>query len=98
MQRLLFNEGQDVVDPSARLTPVVSAVGVTRPAESPAAAWKSLGGTFVAQASEGKLLEVVGTLESPRRLAGRLHRRQQQRDKNADDCYHDQQLDQRKTV
>ena len=45
-----------------------------------------------------ELLEVVLALRLPRGLAGRLHRRQQQRDQDADDRNHHQQFHQRKTV
>ena len=43
------------------------------------------------------LLQVVDALAPPRRLAGRLHGRQQQRDQHADDGDHHEQLDQRET-
>ena len=55
-------------------------------------------GTFEVEATERQLLEVVCTLGTPRRLAGRLHGRQQERNEDADDGDHHQQFDQRKTV
>ena len=97
VQRLLLDIGQDVVDPSARLAPVVPAVGVARPGISPAAGGKPPGGLFVLQAAQGELLEVVLALHLPGRLAGRLHRRQQQRNQNADDRNDHQKFHQRKT-
>ena len=49
---------------------------------------------LVVEAAQGELLEVVLALRDPRRLAGRLHRRQQQRDQDADDRDDHQKLDQ----
>ena len=54
MQRWLFDEGKNVVDPPARLTPVVSPVGLAGPAKSPAAGWKSPGGVLKAEASQSR--------------------------------------------
>jgi hypothetical protein len=45
---------------------------------------------------QGKLLEVVGALRSPRRLARGLHGRQQQRDEDANDGNYHQQFNQGK--
>ena len=53
---------------------------------------------LVIQARQGELLDVVGALGHPRRLAGRLHRRQQQRNQDADDRNDDQKLDECKTA
>ena len=47
---------------------------------------------------EAQLPEVIFALQHPRRLAGRLHRRQQQRDQNANDRDHHQQLNQCEAV
>jgi hypothetical protein len=44
---------------------------------------------------DAHLFQIVATLHSPRRLAGRLHRWQEQRDQNADNGNDDQQLNQR---
>jgi hypothetical protein len=44
------------------------------------------------------LLEIVRTLHSSCRLAGRLHSRQQQSNQNPYDRYHDQELHQRETL
>ena len=44
---------------------------------------------------QGDLLEVVGALGTPCRLAGGLHGRQEQRDQDGDDRDDDQQFDQR---
>ena len=43
--------------------------------------------------AEGHLLEVVGALIAPRRLAGSLHGRQEEGHQDADDRNHHQQLD-----
>ena len=48
--------------------------------------------------SEPQLLEIVGALAAPGRLAGRLHGRQKQADERADDGDHHQKLDQRETT
>ena len=48
--------------------------------------------------SKSDLLEIVGALCTPGRLAGRLHRRQQKRDENGNDGDDHQQFDQRKTA
>jgi hypothetical protein len=44
---------------------------------------------------ERHLLQLVGALHPPRRFAGRLHRRQQQRDQDANDGNHDEQFHER---
>ena len=46
---------------------------------------------------QGDLLGVVRALHASGRLAGRLHRRQAERDQNADDRDHDQELNEGKT-
>ena len=45
-----------------------------------------------------ELLDVVGALTAPRRRPSRLHRRQQERDQNANDGDDDQKLDKCKTA
>jgi len=45
-----------------------------------------------------QLAEVVQALRSPRRLAGGLNGRQQERYQDADDRNHDQQLDEGETM
>jgi hypothetical protein len=47
---------------------------------------------------QADLLQVVCTLSAPCRFPGRLHRRQQQRDQNADDRDDHKQLNQRKAT
>jgi hypothetical protein len=44
------------------------------------------------------LSQLIEALRSPRCLAGRLHRRQEQRDKDTDNGNHHEQLDQRETM
>jgi hypothetical protein len=55
---------------------------------------KDLVGMLVTVQRQAKLPDLVGTLASPRRFAGRLHRRQQERHQDADDRNDHQQLDQ----
>ena len=57
--RLLFDEGQDVVHPAARLVLVVSPVWFTLPGTSPAARGKVAMHIVVIQETEADLLEVV---------------------------------------
>jgi hypothetical protein len=47
--------------------------------------------------AQRELLQMVGTLAPPGSFPGGLHRGQQQRDQNPDDCNHDQQFHQRET-
>ena len=47
---------------------------------------------------QAELLEVVAALHTAGGLAGRLHRRQEQPNQDADDGDHDQQLDERKAA
>ena len=54
--------------------------------------------SLVTRDRQPDLLHVVGARAAPRRFAGSLHRRQQQRDQHADDRDHHQQLDQRKST
>jgi hypothetical protein len=49
-------------------------------------------------AAEGHLLQVILALDPPRRLARRLHGRQQQRDQDADDGDYDQKFDKGEAV
>ena len=46
---------------------------------------------------QSQLLEIIAALHPSRRLAGRLHRRQQQRNQNPDDRDDHQEFHQRKT-
>ncbi len=52
---------------------------------------------FVIVQSQRHLLEVIGALNAPRRLTGRLHGGEQERDENADDGDDHQKLDERKS-
>jgi hypothetical protein len=45
-----------------------------------------------------QLVKIVAATVPPRRFAGRLHRRQQETDQDANDGNHNQQLHQRKTA
>src|SRR5205814_6594243 len=53
---------------------------------------------LVIVAGQGELLQVVGALNPPRGLPSRLHRREQQRDQDRNDCDDDEELDQRETT
>jgi len=55
-------------------------------------------GVVVVVQREAKLFQIVQALRPPSRFAHMLHRRQQQRHKDADDRNRDQQLDERETV
>ena len=94
MQRGLLDVGQHVVHPSTGLTLAEAAIGIAHPTALPTAGGKVLMHIVVVEKTEANLLEVVLTLAASGRLAGCLHSRQQQRDQDADDGDHDQQLDQ----
>jgi hypothetical protein len=53
-------------------------------------------GTLEIMQGQTDLFQMVDALRPPSRLAGGLHRGQQQRDQHTDNRNHDQQLDQRK--
>jgi hypothetical protein len=53
---------------------------------------------FIVQGGQSELLHVVLALASAGRFACCLNRRQEQRNQDADDRDHNEQLDQRKTV
>ncbi len=55
-------------------------------------------GTFIRLQRNPNLPEVVRTLAAATRFAGRLDRRQQQADEQPNDCNHDQQFNEGKTV
>ena len=59
----------------------------------PAAGREGVVGVVVAVEGNTNLLEVVDALDPPGGLAGRLHRRQEQRDQHGDDRDDDQELD-----
>ena len=90
--------GKDVEMPAAGLSLVEAAVGISHPPPAPAAGRQKLVGLLVLEARQRHLFEVVGTLDSPCRLAGCLDRRKQQGDKNSEDRNHHEQLNQRKTA
>ena len=76
-KRELLDVGEDLIGPAARLIAVGAAVGVADPPRSPAAAGKMTVGVLEVQHPQRKLLFVILALHHPRRLARRLHRRQQ---------------------
>ena len=59
---------------------------------APAAGGKKAVSVLVIEAAQGELFEVVLALHPSGGLPRRLHRRQQQRDQDADDCDYDQKL------
>ena len=87
------NDGATLVAMGTRTRTVRPAVGIARPHIHPAAGRQPFVEAFVMEAPEGQLLEVVFALHLPRRLAGRLHRRQQQSNQDADDRNDHQKLD-----
>ena len=87
VQRLLFDLRQEEIRPGHRLlVPSIAAGG------------KMLLDVVVRLDRDAELLEVVHTFRPPRRLAGSLNRRQQERHEHAYDRDHDQQLNKRKTT
>jgi hypothetical protein len=54
-------------------------------------------GVVMVLPGQADLLELIRALSASSRFARRLNGRQQQRDQNADDRNHDQQLDQSET-
>jgi hypothetical protein len=58
--------------------------------------WKQSSGAQVVVEAQADLLKIVGALHAPRRLARHLHRRQQERDQDADDRNHDQKFNEGK--
>ena len=80
------------------MAPVGPAVGVARPAETPAAGGKPFRQAFVVETAQGELFEIVLALHLACRLPRRLHRRQQQRNQDADDRDHHQEFDQREST
>tara|TARA_B100000809_G_scaffold36767_1_gene32206 strand:- start:37 stop:486 length:450 start_codon:yes stop_codon:yes gene_type:complete len=79
-QRQFLAVGDQVKGPALEIRAWDAVLAVPRFARGK----RALGGVVVAQ-RQPELLHVVGTLRSPRRLAGRLDRRQQHRDQDADD-------------
>src|SRR6516165_6193137 len=60
--------------------------------------WKASHGTLVVIQGQADLLQIVGALDAPRRLAGRLYRGQQERDQDGDDGDHHQKFDERESA
>jgi hypothetical protein len=89
MHLLLFEEGEQL---NERTDPI----GLYSPKPTPAV-WKHLVGVSVIVHRDTELFELVRALHPPRRLAGRLHRRQQERDQDANDRDHHEQLDERES-
>ena len=84
--------------PAAGLPLVEAAVGIAGPAQPQPPVGRKPCMLLVIEAAQRELFEVVLALQLPRRLPCRLHRRQQQRNQNADDRNHDQKLHERKAV
>src|SRR5262249_34854620 len=55
-------------------------------------------GVVIVVQRQPDLLEIVSALDAPRRLAGRLHRRQEQADPDGDDPDRHEELDQREAT
>ena len=97
MQGLLFDVGENVVAPASGLLYAEAAIWIANPGISPPAGRKPTVCLLMLQTSQGKLLEVVAALRSPRGFTGCLYRREQQRDQDADDRDDDQELHKGKT-
>ena len=88
VERLLVHVRQEIVHPAARLSPIVAAIGVADPHAVSSRRWETGRWPTRGSARPGRLLEVVLALHPSRRFPCRLHRREQQRDQNADDRDH----------
>ena len=84
----LFDVGQDSHEPGETVS--------TR-LRGQSAWWKHAVGVFIIMNRQADLLEIVLALQPSRRLARRLHGRQQQGDENADDGDDHQKLNECKT-
>jgi hypothetical protein len=96
VQGLLLDERQQLGDP-AKVAGAAAAAAVGTPAGSHRQRIDPERVVIVGHC-DADLVQVVGALRAPRRLARGLHRRQQDRHEHADDRDHDQQLDQRKSM
>ena len=98
VQGLLLHVRQDVEEEPARLAAVETATRVAYPNVTPAARGQPADDVLVIQRRQAELLDVVSWhCAILAALARRLHRREQQRNQDADDRNHDQKLDERKT-
>ena len=89
---------QNGIKPTAGLLQSEAAGGVAHPIIRPTAGGKLPVGVLVLEHAQGELFQVVRALHFPRRFAGRLHRRQEQGNQDADDRDDDQQFHQGKTT
>jgi hypothetical protein len=96
MESLLLDVRENVVYPTSGLGLAEAAIRVSHVSSTPAIRWKETVYVLVLQAAQGKLLEVIRALDSPRGFPSRLHRRKQQRDQDADDRDDDQEFDEGK--
>src|SRR5262245_2870510 len=80
-----FEVGRAAVDPSTRLLRSETYIRIAHPTKTPTAIREGPVSAFVSEACHGYLFEVVLALSAPRRLARGLNRRQEKRDKDADD-------------
>ena len=90
---LLFAEGQKEGAP----TEIVAGVRSVGLRVGKFAGRKGADRIGVIQRGDPELAHIARTGHAPRRLARRLHRRKEEPDQDADNCDHDEQLDQRKT-
>src|SRR5208337_4600914 len=89
-QGYLFDEREQ----PGRLAPEIGVAG----GEAEDRGRESVVDRMVVVSGQADLLEIVHALNPAGRLTRRLYRGQQQCYEHGDDCYHDQQLDQCKTV
>ena len=95
----LFDVRKDLVHPACTLVAVGGfgqVGGVEKLLDGAARGGKLLFGGLKHVAGQAELPQIVETLRSPRRLAGRLHRGEQKRDQDSNDGNHDQELHQGK--
>ena len=101
---VLFNEGQQLRQHSHELVIIESQVEWAGSApcdgdvRTVAAAWHGVVDVMVIVAGESNLLEIVFALRAAGGFASLLDSRQQQRDKDRNDCDHDEKFDQREST
>src|SRR5687767_6318534 len=98
MDLLLLHVRQAAVGPAPGLRLTKTPVGVTHVPIAPAGRWQKLMAVVMKVPRQRNLLQVVRTLCPPSSLTRGLNGRQQECHKNANDCDHDQKLDQGKTL
>ena len=96
MKGFLFDIGENVIDPSARLLQSEPAIRIANPLPTPAARREVTVLLFVQKHGQAKILQVIAALQPPSGLPCALHCGKQQPDKNANDRNDHKQFNQRK--